>query len=160
MNRKLFTSALSTLLVSVLLFSCRPDEQKIANKMEGTWQVREMTYQSGFENQYELPQTGTFSFDQCTVNKSSPATCYGSISLEGVTNTMVYNPPQVKTSNSPLTTNIHMSNDNATQLILVGTYEVDMSVKSSMILKGGISIRNESAVTKYEYSRIVIKLSK
>ncbi len=157
--KRTFSATVSIVLFLIaLLTSCTTNDQKFANKLEGTWQIRKMTYQPDFEKDFELPQVGTISFDACLTDKKGPVTCDGTISLNGTTQNIWYSPPQRGLTRYEIDLmKINTRGDDI--LVFSGMYEVQIPSKKNLILEGSLFIKKDPNTTA-TYTRVRIELSK
>jgi hypothetical protein len=80
------------LLIFAGFFSCRTEEQKLVNQLDGSWELIDVYLASNTTENTPLPESGTITFDKCKISKYNISFCEGSHEFDGQVKSFKYQP--------------------------------------------------------------------
>lgn len=129
------------ILVSLIaaFSSCRSEDQKLINKLDGTWEFVDIILTEPTTDTFTLPQSGTITFEKCKIRKDNVQTCDGSHQFGAQSKSFRYQPGG-SVGGELKAINILYTGAEGHRFYLDNTYEILNMDKENITLKGNIHV--------------------
>jgi hypothetical protein len=127
------------------LSSCRSEEMKLVNKLDGTWNLTHISLLVAAADSVELPTSGFIIFESCRIGKNNIDQCEGNFKFnEGPLQPFLYQPG--RTSEGELTAiNLYeKSPQTSYKFSLSLSYNIINLTKSNLELEGRIYVLDDT----------------
>lgn len=129
------------LITGFMLFQACSKDQAMVNKIDGEWEVEQITFTKDGQDSVAVAPVGTFYFEKC---KQAYGDCPGYYELDGYERVdMGF---VMDTRNNQL--NINLSSN--PEINFGGAYEIDSFSDKNLEISGGTSIRTDEEYTYYD----------